>query len=49
MVEATPERVEDGTATGFTFVAMTATAFLATVERALALYTSQPDRWLSLR
>ena len=48
VVEATPERVEDGTATGFTFVAMTATAFLATVERALALYTSQPDRWLRL-
>jgi starch synthase len=48
VVDATPQRLQDGTATGFMFVAMTATAFLSTVERAVTLYRSQPDRWLRL-
>src|SRR5271167_4393065 len=38
VMDATPHRLEDGTATGFVFVAMTPGAFLSTVERAVALY-----------
>ncbi len=48
VVDATPQRLADGTATGFTFVAMTPTAFLATVERAVELYRTEPQRWRQL-
>jgi starch synthase len=48
VTDATPQRLEDGTATGFVFVAMTPGAFLSTVERAVALYRTQPERWLRL-
>jgi starch synthase len=48
VVDATPQNLANGTATGFVFVAMTATAFLSAVERALALYRSQSDQWLGL-
>jgi starch synthase len=45
VTDATAERLLDGTATGFAFVAMTPAAFLSTVERALALYREQPEIW----
>ncbi len=48
VVDASPQRLRDGTGTGFAFVAMTATAFLETVERALALYQDHPQEWLAL-
>jgi starch synthase len=48
VTDATPERLKDGTATGFAFVAMTPAAFLETVERAVKLYREHPDQWLKL-
>jgi starch synthase len=48
LIDATPQRLQDGTATGFVFVAMTPTAFLGSVERALAVFRTQPERWLTL-
>jgi starch synthase len=49
VVDAMPQRLLDGTATGFAFVAMTPAAFLDTVERAVALYRDHPERWLRLQ
>jgi starch synthase len=48
VADATPERLQAGGATGFTFVAMTPAAFLETVERALELFRGQPTQWLGL-
>jgi starch synthase len=48
VVDATPEALAACRATGFSFVALTADALRATVERALALYRQNPDGWLSL-
>jgi starch synthase len=45
VIDATPQRLQDATATGFVFVAMTPTAFLSTLERAVTLYRAHPDRW----
>jgi starch synthase len=47
VVDATPERLADGTATGFQFDAAAAPALLAAIERALALY-DQPEAWRKL-
>jgi starch synthase len=41
VIDATPETLGDGTATGFRFVEPTARAFRAAIDRALALW---PDR-----
>lgn len=48
VVDATPQRLEAGTATGFVFIAQTSAAFLSTVERALDVYRTQPERWQAL-
>ena len=48
VVDATPERLQDGTATGFSFIAITATAFLEAVQRALTLYRDQGREWQRL-
>jgi starch synthase len=48
VVDATEQRVLDGTATGFVFVAQTPAAFLGTVERAMEVYRHHPERWLRL-
>jgi starch synthase len=48
VIDATPQRLQEGTATGFVFVAMTPGAFLSTVERAVTIYRTEPERWLRL-
>jgi starch synthase len=48
VVDATPQRLADGSATGFVFVAMTPSAFLGTLERAIEVYRTQPERWRKL-
>jgi starch synthase len=48
VVDATAQRLLDGTATGFVFVAQTPAALLSTVERALEVFGQHPDRWLQL-
>jgi starch synthase len=48
VVDYTPEKLAAGKATGFTFVAYTAGAFSAAVQRALDLYRNHPDLWLRL-
>jgi starch synthase len=45
---ASPEALAAGIATGFSFIAHTATALRETVEPALELYRSRPDAWLRL-
>jgi starch synthase len=47
-VDCTPESLEAGTATGFTFLPATAAAFLATVQRALQVYRKEPETWKKL-
>jgi starch synthase len=48
VVDATPQRLLDDTATGFAFGPKTAAAFLGAVERALEVYRLNPERWLRL-
>jgi starch synthase len=48
IVDCTPENLNAGVATGFTFVLQTGAAFLETVQRALALYRNEPQSWLRL-
>jgi starch synthase len=48
VIDATPQRLAEGTATGFVFVAMTPSAFLSTLERAIEVYHTQPQRWRKL-
>jgi len=48
VADATSERLLDGTATGFAFVAMTPAAFLEAVERAVTMFRDQPEQWLRL-
>jgi starch synthase len=48
VVDATAERIEDGTGTGFVFAAMSASAFASTVERAMELFQLKPEQWLAL-
>ena len=47
VVDATPSRLQDGSATGFVFDAATPAALLHTLQRALALY-HQPEQWRKL-
>jgi len=49
VVDATPENLQAGTATGFAFLPYTPAALLETVHRALCVYCEQPDRWLALQ
>jgi starch synthase len=48
IVDCTPETLQAGTATGFTFVAQSGAAFLETVHRALRLLRDEPAQWLKL-
>ena len=48
VVDATPETLADGTATGFRFVPYTPGAFLTAVQRAVDLYRHEPEQWLRL-
>jgi starch synthase len=48
ITDCTPETLEAGKATGFTFVAYTPAALLAAVERAVGLYRGYPEKWLTL-
>jgi starch synthase len=48
IVDATEANLASGRATGFSFLANYATAFLSAVQRALDLYRSRPDVWLRL-
>jgi starch synthase len=48
VADATPERLEAGTATGFAFIPDAPATFLQAVERALRLYRFHPERWLEL-
>src|SRR5262249_55850279 len=48
IVDATEANLASGRATGFTFLANYAAAFLSAVERAFDLYRRRPDRWLQL-
>jgi starch synthase len=48
VADATPERLAAGTATGFAFVPDAPAVFLQAIERALALYRNDPERWLAL-
>ncbi len=49
VVDATPQNLAAGKATGFTFLPYTAAAFLTTVEKALHLYRQDPNTWLALQ
>jgi starch synthase len=48
VVDANPQTLAAGTATGFAFIPYTPAALLATVQRGLDLYRGQPERWLAL-
>jgi starch synthase len=48
ITDCTLETLDAGTATGFTFLAYTPTALQETVQRALHLYESNPEKWLAL-
>ncbi len=47
VVDATPERLADNSATGFQFEAAEAPALLVAIERALALH-ARPEAWRRL-
>src|SRR5262249_21382073 len=48
VVDATPENLEAGTATGFAFLAYTADALFEAVQRALDMYRNRLKDWLRL-
>jgi starch synthase len=48
IVDATPENLAAGRATGFSFLANYAGAFLVAVERALDCYRHHPNQWLQI-
>ena len=48
VTDATPETLQNGTATGFSFVPYTPAALLSAVTRGLDLYRHDPARWLAL-
>ncbi len=48
VVDCTAQTLAAGTATGFVFIPYTPAALLATVQRALELYQSRPERWAEL-
>jgi len=49
VIDATPQSLAAGTATGFSFLPYTPAALLATIHRALELHRDQPERWLGLQ
>jgi len=48
IVDCTPETLENGTATGFSFLPYDRDAFLGAVRRALEMYRREPQQWLHL-
>jgi starch synthase len=48
VVDATPENLTAGTATGFSFAPPGGFALLETIHRALAYYQAQPAQWLEI-
>jgi starch synthase len=48
IADCTPEALAAGKATGFSFLAYTPSAFLAAVDRAIAMYRQSPDHWRQL-
>lgn len=49
VVDCTPETLQAGTATGFVFLPQSSAALLQAVQRALALYQDQPEKWRQLQ
>jgi len=49
IVDATAERIADGTATGFLYEELSPKALLATLRRAVRLFREDPDVWDGLR
>jgi len=49
VTDTTPQTLQDGSATGFSFVPYTPAALLGTVTRALDLYRHDPSTWLLLQ
>lgn len=48
IVDYSPETLAAGTATGFVFVPIIASALLLTIQRALDVYRTQPQLWLQI-
>jgi starch synthase len=48
-VDATPENLADGSATGFSFVPYTPTAFREAIDRCLRLYRYKPTHYEKLQ
>jgi starch synthase len=48
VTDATPLTLQNGTATGFSFVPYTPAALLSAVNRAFDLYRHDPERWVAL-
>jgi starch synthase len=48
IVDCTPENLEAGKATGFSFTAYISAAFAHAVDRAITLYRDSPGKWLDL-
>jgi starch synthase len=49
VVDASPENLHAGKASGFAFLPYTPAAFLETVDLALQMYSEHPERWLALQ
>jgi starch synthase len=49
VIDATPENIAMGRATGFTFVSFRPSAFAEALERCLSMYRDQPLRWRHLQ
>jgi starch synthase len=49
VIDATPENIAMGRATGFTFVSYRPSAFAEALERCLSMYRNQPVRWRHLQ
>ncbi len=49
VVDATPENLAAGAATGFSFLAYTPQAFQEAIDRALTLYRKDPEGWQELQ
>ncbi len=45
VTDATPQAIKNGTATGFVFNDYTVEAMMSAYQRALALFTEQPEQW----
>ncbi|MGF1579260.1 MAG: glycogen synthase GlgA [Gemmataceae bacterium] len=48
VVDASPENVQNGSATGFMFTLPTPLALMGALQRALGCYNNQPEKWLGI-